>query len=288
MKINLDKKEIWDIYPEVYHYTKFSTALLIINSGILRATRFDLLNDTQEINYSKEIIVPKLLERFKGATTEDARHDLDIFYKAMGNDLYIISFCGKDSKLDHTHHDNGLLSMWRSYGTDGGCAITFKTKNIYDQTIKYRHSIEISSALVMDEAIYEGHNDSDSEYRNRLDRFANNALDLLPNPKDIEPQRRRELYEDFLCLMICSKHPAFFEEREVRIGLCFNKGIQEIKNPSTPPPDRHEIPFSPAQDISRIIIGPHSDQKQRFDFLKSYFDKYDLNIDITMSEIPLR
>ena len=278
-------KEIWDIYPEVYHYTKFSTAPLIIHSATLRATRFDLLNDAQEINYSKKIITRKLLEKFNGATSEDAEHDLEIFYEAMGKDIYITSFCGKDSELDHTHHDNGLLSMWRNYGADGGCAITFQTKNIYDQTIKYRDSIEVESVLVMDKAIYEGNNDNDPNYCNSLDQFSDYALELLTNPENIDPQKRGELYEDLSYLMICSKHPAFFEEREVRIGLCFLKGIQEKK--TKPSQNFHAIPFSPNQDINRIIIGPHKDQNERYEFLKSYLSKSSLNIDVTKSEIPL-
>jgi hypothetical protein len=49
----------------VYHYTKFSTALLIIRSATLRATRFNLLNDTQEIDYAKGVIAKKLAENFQ-------------------------------------------------------------------------------------------------------------------------------------------------------------------------------------------------------------------------------
>jgi hypothetical protein len=91
---------------------------------------------------------------------------------------------------------------------------------------------------------------------------------------------------DFLHLLICSKHPAFFEEREVRIGLSFIGNSAEIKACSQQ--RFHEIPFSQAEDISRIIIGPHRDQKERFKFLKSYLSQINPDIEVSMSEIPLR
>jgi hypothetical protein len=87
----------------------------------------------------------------------------------------------------------------------------------------------------------------------------------------------REVLMDLLCLSICSKHPSFFEEREVRAGLCFLGNQNESQARSLQP--FYEILFSPIQDILRIIIGPHRDQQGRFDFLKSYLSK---------SEVPLR
>lgn len=276
------KNEIWDDFTEVYHYTNFSTALLIIQTATLRATRIDLLNDTQEIIYARKIIQEKLLEKFNPATIENAKNEFENFFEAMGGNFYITSFCGINDETDPYHHENGLLSMWRSYGNDGGCAIIFKTKNIYDQAIKYKDSIEIPSALVMDKAIYKGENDDDQDYCERLNRI----IEYLTNPAEIDYDSRDSLCIDILVLMVRSKHPAFFEEREVRIGLCFNKGIPEDAKKQTQK-NFHEIPFSSGQDISRIIIGPHRDQKKRFGFLKSYFDLYDLNIDVAMSEIPL-
>jgi len=287
---NMPEKEVWDIYPEIYHYTSFENTLSIIQSAELWATRFDLLNDTQELIYAKKIISQKLLEKFPGATLEDAEQDLDnIFYEAMGADIYITSFCGKDSNLDSTHHANGLLSMWRCYGADGGCSIVFKTKNIYDQTNYFRKSFDSPPALLMDQIIYEGQNDDKPEYRERLNRFTYNASKFIKNREDRDSYSMEEICVNQLYLMMITKHPAFIDEREVRRGLCFLKKAQENPEQAQPSPKYHPIPFSPDKDISRIIIGPHKDQLKRYESLKSHLANRRLeNIEVTKSDIPMR
>jgi len=278
--------EIWEVYPEVYHYTKFSTALLIIHSATLRATRFDLLGDTQEIVYAKEIFEAKLFEKLDGDSVEKNRGYVEILYEAFGKGFYITSFCGKNSNTVPFHKDNGLLSMWRHYGADGGCAILFNTNNIYEKTISTWRELDIPPAIVMDKVIYQGENE-DQEYNDRLDRLVRNALELINETTDNKLDTAEKTIKDAFCHMMLSKHPAFFQEREIRLGLCFISN-QEKEIHLLPPKQFHEIPFSPTQDILRIIIGPHKDQQERSDFLKSYLSKSNLNIDVTMSEIPLR
>ncbi|TDJ59165.1 MAG: DUF2971 domain-containing protein [Nitrospina sp.] len=289
----MPEKEVWETYPEIYHYTRFSSALLIIQSATLRATRYDLLDDTQEINYSKDIIAQKLLEKFPGATIEDAKAELEnIFFKAMGNTIYITSFCGKNLDADHYHHDHGRSNMWKSYGTDesgSGCAIIFKTKNIFDRTKQYKDLLNMLPALIMDEVIYKGHNNDKPDYCKRLNRFVENASNFINNCNDRNSYSMDNLCTDQLYLMLLTKQPAFFEEREVRRGLCFKTNLQENPNPLNPPPKYYSIPFSPDEDISGIIIGPHRKQQERYKFLTSYLSKFSLeNIIVTKSEIPVK
>ncbi len=280
----MTNKEIWEEYPEIYHYTKFDTVLLILHSAKLRATRFDLLNDTQEIIYAENILAERLHDK-NGITIEKAKCHLKKLFEAMGRELFITSFCGKNSKTNPYHRNNGLLSMWRNYGADGGCAIVFHTQNIFKNTTKYNNSLNLATALVMDKVVYRGQNDDDENYCDRLDRFVFNDSEFSKKPETFN--RMDEFIEDLLSLMFISKHPAFFEELEVRLGLCFKKPEGEDKPFS--PHEYHEIPFSPDKDISRIIIGPHRDQQGRFDFLKSYLSKSGLNnIEVSKSEIPLR
>jgi hypothetical protein len=280
-------QEVWDEYPEVYHYTKFSTAPLIIHSSTLRATRFDLLNDTEEINYAKHIIAERIFEKVEGASQEQVNQAIELFSQALGENFYITSFCGKNTDA---HRDNGLLSMWRHYGLDGGCAIIFKTQKIYERAISTWESLEIPPAYVMDKAIYKGENDNNEDYQQKLNRFASYVAEKLvnptPDPTESEIYETRRQLEDLLCLLICSKHPSFFEEREVRLGICFIRNIDGTSE--RPQKQFHKISFSPGEDIYRIIIGPHRDQKERFDFLKAYLSQIYPNIEVTMSEIPLR
>ena len=290
---NMPKKEVWDIYPEIYHYTSFSSALLIIHSATLRATWFDSLNDTEELVYAKKIITQKLLEKSPEKTIEEVQNIVERFYYAgMKWDYYISSFCGKNSDVNPYHQKNGLLSMWRNYGADGGCAIIFKTQNIYDGTLHYKdtHKIPgvIMSGVIMDEVIYKEHNDKQPVFIERLNRFATNALNYNKNPEDKNSHNMEELLSALLELMLLTKHPAFHEEREVRIGLISRREEPETNSQSIPK-QYHSIPFAPDKDISRIIIGPDRNQQERFEFLKSYLSKFGLeNIEVTKSEIPLR
>jgi hypothetical protein len=283
----MPREEVWDEYPEVYHYTNFSTLPLIIHGASLRATRFDLLNDTQEIKYAKHIIAEKILERVKGATLEQVFELIELFYQTIGEGFYITSFCGKNAGVQR---DNGLLSMWRHYGSDGGCAIVFKTCNIYHRSRGVRKFSGVPSACVMDKVIYRGENDSDPVYCERLDRFVTYASEKLVNPTPNSDEQHiyetEKIIKDLINLLICSKHPTFYEEHEVRIGMCFLGKPDEARPFSQQ--RFHEIPFSPSEDISRVIVGPHRDQNERYNFLESYLSQIKPKIEIVLSEIPLR
>lgn len=284
----MPEKEVWDTYPEIYHYTSFSSALLIIHSATLRATRFDLLNDTQEIHYAKAIIADKLLEKIDDITIENAKLAVDFFHEPLGNGFYFTSFCGINSDVSSYHHDNGILSMWRNYGNNGGCALGFQTKNLYERATNCWETYNPPPACVMDKVIYKEVNDDDPDYRDKLNNFTTRAKEIMANPNDRDFDRTRTILENFLCLLICTKHPAFFEEREVRLGLCFIKNLQ-AESQIYSPQQFHSLSFSPEEDITRIIIGPHRDQQERYEFIKSYLSKFGLeNIEVTKSEIPLR
>ncbi|CAI2718681.1 DUF2971 domain-containing protein [Nitrospina watsonii] len=289
-------QEIWDLYPEVYHYTPFSSALLILNSKALRATLSNRLNDTQEIIYAKNQTIKEILKLDQSLYPEQIKEDLNSLYESVGR-IYITSFCGKNQNTIPYHRDNGLLGMWRNYGADGGCAIIFKTRNIYDRANSFTKIIadppKVLPALSMEKVIYEGGNDDDIDFRERLERYANNYIKFrnnYPSKKEYQDPNSniwREFVIDQLNLMLHTKHPAFFEEQEIRMGLI----LIEKKFEGEPPknnPDSFLIPFSPSEDISRIIIGPHRDQQPRYDFLKTHLSLAGLDIEVTKSEIPLR
>lgn len=138
----------------------------------------------------------------------------------------------------------------------------------------------------MDKVIYQGENE-DQDYYDRLGRLVGNAFDLINEITDCKFRNAIETVEDAFCLIMRSKHPAFFEEREVRLGLCFLSN-QEKEVHLLHPKQFYEIPFSPDQDIPRIIIGQHIDQQERYNFLKTYLSKISPNIEVSKSEIPLK
>ena len=97
----MSKEDIRETYLEIYHYTNFSTALLIIHSKVLYANRFDGGgNDPEEIKYAKERIEEELLKKVEknSSSVQKAREDLQCAYNIMGIAIYRTSFCGKNPK----------------------------------------------------------------------------------------------------------------------------------------------------------------------------------------------
>jgi len=158
--------KVSEVYKKLFHYTTWDGLIGILDSKNMWATNYKSLNDYSEINlfrdklvslvlpYSNEI-VKKLLKKFpksinginkKGGIEKVIRHEaellVDAHYSALGDDIYILSFCGEHSS--DAINENGLLSQWRGYGSGGGAAIIFDTEKlekILDQeSIRYEYS----------------------------------------------------------------------------------------------------------------------------------------------------
>src|SRR5215475_12161713 len=141
-----------EIYKRIYHYTTLQGAWGILTSNCLWATHIKFVNDYSEMILSKErlseFLYPHVLDEYKkmmkefpnaaakiaesGGLDVVVKHDtagvIHAQYSALGNEIYITSFCGehKDSYIN----DNGLLSQWRGYGGNGGVALVFGTEKL--------------------------------------------------------------------------------------------------------------------------------------------------------------
>ena len=119
--------------PEyLYHYTSFKGLKGIIDSKSLRFTDYRSLTDRSEFSYSKELLCEVIKDFFPFVQTmseeerkKNAALIWEIFVKDKLPKAYLLYLC------EHEGQDqaNGLLSMWRSYGQNGGYSLVFdKTK----------------------------------------------------------------------------------------------------------------------------------------------------------------
>lgn len=271
MKRNTNK--VWLKFPKICHYTTLECFKNIYKENILRASRYDLFEDPGEIEFSKEYLLKT--QRFKlpnktnkDVTYADIVNDIynSILMSAEGRSAYISSFTASSDQigLDESY---GILSMWRYFGNNGGICIEFNTKNIYESLAPRVKNSEFD-ALVMDECVYPGapikSNCLSSKIRELEKGLRNASEDIRHLPIG--------LCKASLNYMTLTKHPAYFEEREIRLAIFTQSKSNFI-----------ELPFQ-KDSVLRLIVGPGSNQNKNHQALTDLIP----DINIIKSKIPFR
>jgi hypothetical protein len=147
-------------HPELHHYTSFEGLAGIYQSNTIRATHFTNLNDSTEVILFREPLTVELEKRFDALIRERQKQDRRVLFKVfraggikfvsanlakgLANSLYQVTFEGGASfefcdtyiasYCSHSDQpyecENGLLSQWRGYGTDGGFCVVFDTAKL--------------------------------------------------------------------------------------------------------------------------------------------------------------
>ncbi len=170
-------KRIWIAHPKIAHYTRIDSLFKILSSKVLWATHFSHLNDTSEFYYSLEHISNAVYQGLKRNHTlypslDEVRKVLKLkLYAGLEKGLFVTSFC-EVSKQD----DEGILSMWRSYGNDG-CYIEFDSKLIYD------HLMNFSISGVFDAVIYDKTVQGQQEQKEKMEMITTLVFPAQWDPK---------------------------------------------------------------------------------------------------------
>lgn len=273
------RKDIWALYPRICHYTRYDTVFKIIESRAIWATHFSHLNDTSELYYSEDLISQAVHEQLKKdfvISLEEVRDLLRrTLYAGVEEGVYLTSFC----KLNAQSKENdGILSMWRSYGNDG-CYIEFDSKLI-DESL-------VSVDGVFDEVFYHGIDDRQQEYADLAAEIAHKTIQLIEGIKE------QGLLVPFMKLAPMLKHPGFHEEKEVRLVIL--NSLIERNDISFPVKqnclgkDYIAIPFDP-KAIKKIVIGPNKAQKYMMDQISKILQSMDeyKHVEVACSTIPYR
>lgn len=246
------------------HYTSVDALRKIILSEEFWLTRWNELNDTDELRYGKEYSLDVLIEL--GFDEHYIRNQV----YSQDPDLFVLSL---------TFNEYGdKVGHWMMYGKYGeGICIKLNVKNLVEQL-----SIQQNTKIVNPEILIGDVNYSKEEYSNKLLQIWN---DLSYKNKLKQKELRTQFFAHTLCSLPFVKHPEFHIEKELRIIITDKIG-NKLNNG-----DKRSIPFS-TELIEEIIIGPkicnENSEQFKFEDLRNEFN-YIIGRDIVkISTAPLR
>jgi len=322
-------KKTSEIYKKLYHYTTWEGLKGILQTQSLWATNYKFLNDFSELVLFRDrliaLIYPVVLEGYKkliahrptikgkileqGGIEYNAHHDAEVMvdsqYRALGNEVYILSFCGEPE--NQRIAENGLLSQWRGYGTGGGAALIFDTEQLEELLAKEVASYEYSGIILADLIYSDDDQKLKEELADELKILADVARQFfnhenVGNGKEIDSS---EGYFPFVSCISRYKHVGFCEENEVRVVALPTVIDSEIVklaevDGTTLKPEKlrkhrmnmgHRVPYIELFDspdiklpIEKIIIGPHKEKEARKEKICELFPI--TNIEVVCSNIP--
>lgn len=306
----IDEAALATTHPFLFHYTQAQHLDSILASGGLIATKYDLTNDNSEMRHLRNPLVSILVERatpiilaeiaksdmeiigpeadFVEVVANDAKKFFDILIRTIPGGPHLTCF---SAHQDAHHHENGLLTMWRLYGGAGsGLALGFDTAKLVEITSQIQANNQID--LIFLEQVRYG--DHDPETQRRLDDFpglpnlyAKAALAILENRGEFPPSAHDDLLK-FVVLNVCSKHPDFQDEREVR--LVTTQATPESQGNRTPLGRVNDRLIIPCMDaLTEVIVGPSDDQPSLIETVKNALHHHDLgSVIVRASNTPFR
>lgn len=308
-------------YPNdaIFHYTNADGLLGILSSGNMWSTAYFTTNDATEMDTGEGVLTQIVKEHTHQLQRENHEY-VDVF-RRRGVDIheyankfenfllsftmgflcfYITCFYRVKSKADF---NDGLLSQWRGYGSNGGYALQFSRTKLMEWTEETRRNNK-----QYDCSLNDVHYNVDNPIKNDvleyeelfLDaymKFLNNMLKLNLNKQtninSIIPLT--DLFggalKSFLFYRLLTKNRHFSEERECRMSILvdqsfdgvqyFNRNGLIVPYIKTPQPS-----ISFLNCIESIIVGPGAYQDVRRWSVAHLIQSHKLGIDVRLSSIP--
>jgi len=322
-------QKVSEEYKKLYHYTTWEGLLGILQTQTLWATHYRFLNDYSELVLIRDKLIdfvfPIVKEKYRvlieqrkdvqrdidqmGGLDQVVLHDAKAFvdgaYKATGEEIYIVSFCGEDK--NSYVNSNGLLSQWRGYGAGGGIALLFDTKKLEEIMQKEAERYAYNFANIAD-VVY---NDDKEKFETEIlpdlaniTAFAEECFHNIELKKQEAPDGTKACYSFTGCIGRY-KHQGFKEENEVRI-VCSpmiqnEENLRLAKEKSfTSKPEKERkfrtkngklIPYIELFNstdivfpVEKIIVGPHKEKNWRASTLRVMLRN--TITEITVSDIP--
>lgn len=303
----IDEQSLASEHERLYHYTSFINLRSILESKGLRATPYSATNDRDEFFAAADILCPKIYEHakiklsqehpsfFEWAISEgldpdeELQKDSRTFYEAgLRTNAYRPHLACFSYHSEHHHKQNGILTMWRTYGgDDGGIALGFDTKQVVDKSSKLQSDFGYS-AIYLDYASY-GANDArlSDRLQDASDLFAAYFVFLDAQIRGKPPTLGIAVLHKLLVLTACVKHADFSDEREIRMIVGAPDESKKYPKPVTMHGVRMLLEI--ADCLKEIIIGPSKDQKAiaaAVNHTLAEFGKSD--VEVRFSQTPYR
>lgn len=318
-----------EVYKKLYHYTTWEGLQGILDTQTLWATNYKFLNDYSEIILFRDklisLIRPHVHDAYKkliihspqveqkindcGGIDQVVQHDAEVVvdaqYNALGNEIYILSFCGQHD--NPKINNNGLLSQWRGYGAGGGAVLVFDTikleKTLELEAKRFEYGVGLIADLV--------YSDDEKKLSDELSEQLSILADIVEQLFDhtyLSQKEHIDLSKGYIPFVHCIsryKHYGFSEENEVRIvalPMVIDQDLLNMAkaNGTTLKPEKEikfritngkRIPYIELFNssdielpIEKIIVGPHMEKDARVAVLREKLDS--ANIEITCSDIP--
>ena len=264
-------KYIEDNKPLFAHYTSIQVLESIMKTDQVWFSSPLLMNDKQEMlhgldlgtkffNDSPEITQACTTEHRAVALRELYRRYLVDFYTNHALQVYVL--CLSEFNPDQP---DGLLSMWRGYGSNGnGAALVFDTGLINRRD---------EMPMIVSKVTYASDTERIFKLRAKFVQFAA-ALASLPVPDEQLYHFAFHIFNWVKVFALTSKHDGFEEEREWRLiymperdtGCVLKPNISYYIGPRGPEP-KLKLPIGPipidpipawsfADILDRIVLGP--------------------------------
>lgn len=308
----------------LFHYTRTESAFKIIESGVLHATHWKYLNDGSEMDaikpllhkiFSAEfeeegtaliksgVLSRKLIEEHgRRVFSDEADKMINIAYGVTNTyiPVFISSLCRHAEGSGEAK--DGLLSQWRGYGVDGGCALEFEEEELRARVEKEGQRFACMHVSLED---VEYHNHERVLRDVQIDGLAKAILRKLAGDESREITQAIDSGMDGFQLAIGKiaptlKHPAFSEEREVRIILpCMSpeaarqypkRKVKQIKlrfRSGLPIPYVEIFEGKRPLPITRVIVGPQLRQSEVAYTIKLALKAQGIGAQVDCSSIPL-
>lgn len=297
---------VFELKPLLAHYTSSEVIEKILVSEEIWLSNPLYMNDVEEVVFgfrnAGQIIRDSQIIRDAFKTQER----LDIFQHYY--DYYVNQF-EQEGLLDtyvfclseHRQGDqNGLLSMWRGYGSNGrGAAIVFDTAALTPQ---------VGTTMTIAKVYYLTSQDRRDWLSEKADQFAT-IVDSMNLPDDKIYIAAHSLYDRVKLFSLFTKHEGFREENEWRVvylsgrgsdeGLPIEKGYLNTSEGVQPKLKLRIQPFGDnSEDINRsykiinsIILGPSAQSTlsaPSFQRMLDIIGKPELKDRVVASSIPYR
>lgn len=178
--------------PVLYHYTSVATARAMVETPAIWLSEHTALNDTSEFSHGRDRLIA-LMQAREVYTDLTARLYLGAALQEMETSLGLMV-----GSLTARRDD---LSQWRAYADDGaGCVIALDSAYLQEE-----------AGVAMRTVIYEPQT---------VDKILKAGLTVLQQTFEEDPENADEIMDmarGVTSDLFTIKHPAFSDEREVRI-----------------------------------------------------------------------
>ena len=324
-------KSVVEVHKELYHYTTASGLQSIVESQQLRATNIAYLNDAEEHTGFFDRRLPYLLEEpIRTAVTELARTEqgqqhieavggIETAIEGLKSDLvkslrsttlkfnspYIASFC---SALSQRVQDDGLLSQWRGYGSDGGYALVFKADRLQKLLDEESKSYQYQFLGWGDVEYYDQDTDQKAAHPETIECEQIIQKGIYKFVRTQKQEHFDPLHTPITMLSCSHKHRGFSEEAEVRImAIPVNDAAFKVAQESGDKRPRKSVHFvtkngvlvpyvmlfgrqpngtASKLPIKKVIVGPHPERFKRQKAVGSLLKQHEIEAEVTVSDIP--